>query len=108
MAAREIRYATLLAADCRRRHVHHQSGKWVTQFSVQIELWIHAHWQAVVRYDTAHGFAHRDLIHADGRIDKTPLHVGSLNEALTVAENDLRANWASYRRGFLKEAGIDD
>jgi len=102
MAVKETRYVVLLASDCRRRHRHRQVGKWVTEFSVQIEVLIRGQWQAVVRYDTAHGFAHRDLIHGDGAVEKTPLHVASLNEALTVAENDLRANWLRYRHQFLE------
>lgn len=108
MAEREIRYVTLLAADCRRRHVHRQRGKWVTEFSVQIEVLVRGQWRAVVRYDTAHGFAHRDLIRGDGAVEKLPLHVASLNEALTVAENDLRANWLRYRQQFVDEVTRHD
>ena len=98
----------LLAPDCRRRHIHRQVGKWVTQFSVQVEVLNRGRWQAVVRYDTAHGFAHRDLCHGDGSVEKIPLHVSSLNEALTVAENDLRANWVRYRGQFVQEAARHD
>lgn len=103
MAAKEIRYVVLLAPDCRRRHIHFQVGHWVTGFSIQIEVFMRGDWRAVVRYDTAHGFAHRDLLHGDGSIEKMPLHVSSFNEALTVAENDLRTNWTQYRTQFLKE-----
>ena len=108
MGVKETRYVVLLAPDCRRRHVHRQVGKWITEFSVQIEMPIGGQWQAVVRYDTAHGVAHRDLFHGDGSVEKTPLQVTSLNEALTVAENDLRANWERYRHAFLNERGPHD
>lgn len=108
MEARDTQYVVLLASDCRRRHRHRQVGKWVTEFSVQIEVWVGGQWRAVVRYDTAHGFAHRDLLRPDGSIEKTRLHINSLNEALTVAEHDLRTNWPRYRQTFLKECGIHD
>lgn len=103
MGAKETRYIVVLAPGCRRRHVHLQVGKWVTGFSAQIEVLIGREWRAVVRYDTVHGCAHRDLLHGDGSVEKTPLHVASFNDALTVAENDLRANWERYHQAFLKE-----
>ena len=59
----------------------------------------------VVRYDTSHGYAHRDLMHADGSKEKTELSLGNLNICLTYAENDLRANWRLYRERFLREVG---
>lgn len=33
----------------------------VTEFVVQLECFIEGKWIPIVRYDTAHGFAHRDL-----------------------------------------------
>ena len=60
---------------------------------------------AVVRYDTAHGFAHRDLIWPSGKVDKTPLFMQTFNEALDFAEADLRSNWESYVENYLKEQG---
>jgi len=59
----------------------------------------------IIRYDTAHGFAHRDLILPTGRVDKTPIFVHTFTEALDFAEADLRANWRGYVERFLKEAG---
>lgn len=108
MGVKETRYVVLLAPDCRRRHVHCQVGKWITEFNVQIELFIGEQWRAIVRYDTGHGFAHRDLLHGDGSVENIPLHVASFNEALTIAENDLRAHWAHYRHAFLKEITSHD
>ena len=58
-----------------------------------------------MRYDTSHGYAHRDLMHADGSKEKTELLLGNLNICLTYAENDLRANWRLYRERFMKEVG---
>lgn len=78
----------------------------VTEFVVQYEIFVKGKWHAVARYDTSHGYAHRDVMHADGRKEKTELPSKDLNICLTYAENDLRANWMLYRERFLKEAGI--
>ena len=95
-----------VAADCRLRHEHRRVGKRIVSFAVQLEV-RHPRqgmWLGVVRYDTAHGFAHRDLLRPDGSAIKTPLGLGDWNVALTVATDDLKANWRWYREQFLKEA----
>jgi hypothetical protein len=74
----------------------------VTQFTIQLEVLTKGRWQAVVRYDTAHRFAHRDLSQPGGRILKTELKM-SFEEALTHALQDLRSNWESYRDEFLRK-----
>ena len=91
-------------ADCRFRHTHIRVKRQVTAFVVQLEVFVQGQWHAIVRYDTAHGFAHRDLVHADGRTEKLPLPIQDFNEALTFAELDLDENWMTYRERFLKEA----
>ena len=73
-------------------------------FAIQLEVKIGDSWHAVVRFDTAHGFAHKDQMHYGGRKEKYPLLVETLNQALTLAEEDLRDHWASYRDNFLQEA----
>lgn len=93
-----------LEPNVRRRHEHTRVGRRVTGFSVQIEMFWKARWVPIVRYDTAHGFAHQDYYHPDGRVDKMPLFHQTLNEALDYAENDLRRNWARYVEDYVKEA----
>lgn len=39
----------------------------------------------VIRYDTAHGFAHIDRIYPDGQIEKQPLYFDNYNLAFTYA-----------------------
>ena len=53
-------------------------------------------------YDTAHGFAHRDLLSINKQIVKTPLFNQDYNDALTFAENDLKSNWEYYKKRFLE------
>lgn len=45
----------------------------------------------------------RDYLHADGRIDKTPVFIADYNKAMSFAQDDLKANWKLYRRQFLEE-----
>jgi len=104
----EKRYITYLGVDCRRRHYHQRIGKWVIEFSTQLEI-LHEHqWRPILRYDTAHGFAHKDHISFAGEVKKTALDdIQNFNEALTFAENDIKSNWELYREHFLKEADND-
>lgn len=100
---KEREYVILLGNDCRVRHYHSRLKQQVIEFMIQLEVYIRGEWRAVVRYDTAHGFAHRDTFHGDGITEKTPLFVGDYNSTLTFAELDLHSNWELYRERFLKE-----
>jgi hypothetical protein len=76
----------------------------VLEFTVQYEAYINDEWNPVVRYDTAHGFAHRDLMHPDGQVDKRKLAArDDLNGAYTGAAADLRKNWLRYREQYERE-----
>ncbi len=70
---------------------------------VQLELHVENSWKAAVRYDNAHDFPHRDVLDfAGGEIAKTPLKLGTLEEIMEYAEQDLtdRADW--YAEKFIK------
>ena len=75
----------------------------VVSFVVPYEAFIRGLWKAVVRYDTAHRFAHKDILHPDGSVQKQPLDFPSLNLAFTFAVQDLRNLWKWYRYGYEKE-----
>lgn len=60
----------------------------------------------MVRYNTRHGFAHRDLLDRKGERQKTPIFTKDYNEALTFAEYDIKSNWRIYRQQFLR--GVRD
>ncbi len=103
MTEKSIEYVIRLAIDDRYRHRHsHEKGK-ILFFSIQYETRIHDAWHPVVRYDTAHGFAHRDLFTMSGTIEKTPIFNQDFNSSLTFAENDLRTNWKWYKKRFQGE-----
>jgi hypothetical protein len=59
-------------------------------------------WVPVVRYDTAHGYAHKDLLRPDGTREKILLGIGDLNEALTLADKDSGENWEKYNDRYLR------
>ena len=78
----------------------------VTEFLVQLELHVEGAWKPVVRYDNAHDFAHRDVLDPQGnQIEKKPLKLGTMDEILEFAEQDLsdRVEW--YVERFLKMRG---
>ena len=93
----------LVPDEVRIRCSYRRRRKRIAQFTVQLELFHSEQWQPVVRYDNAHGFCHRDTVHADGSQDKTPVYYGSANDTFTRAIDDLRTNWQSYRDRFLRE-----
>ena len=72
----------------------------VLRFVVQLACRFNGEWHPVVRYDTAHDFAHRDLLHPSGPTQKTELDIQNYNEALTFAQRDLTENWKTYRRRY--------
>ena len=57
-------------------------------------------WAPVIRYDTAHGFAHCDRLHPYEPTIKMKMETKGYNEALNVAMNDLVNNWSKYRRRY--------
>ena len=72
----------------------------VVSFVIQYETKFEGRWLPVVRFDTEHGFAHRDSFDHQGNRQKMPLFTRDYNEALTFAEFDIKANWRIYKRAF--------
>ena len=53
-------------------------------------------WTPIVRYDSAHGFFHKDILYRDGTKEKRALNYVDLDSAFKYAVDDLRSNWESY------------
>ncbi len=88
--------------DASRVRIRTGSGN-VEAFMLQYETLVATQPYQVVRYDVAHGYAHRDLLNHEGDvIDKRPMseHLGR-KEALQEAMGDLKSNWHSYRENFV-------
>ena len=79
-----------------------EAGK-VTTFTIQYETTVAGERKPVVRYDYAHGFAHRDILDRGGRvISKHRLaDVPTPKEALQTGERDILQNWQRYRQRFF-------
>ncbi len=70
-----IEYVIPLGEKARKRHYHETERGKVIRFTVHLEVFVEDHWKAVIRYDAAHGFAHIDRYHLDGRKVKKELHL---------------------------------
>lgn len=79
-----------------------ENGK-VVDIVVQYETYIGTKWHAIVRYDCAHGFFHRDVLHPNGDKEKQLIEFENLVMALTYAEQDLKDRWEFYKNRYLKK-----
>ena len=103
MAKNQIEYIIRIGPTDRYRHFHIKDKGKILYFRIQYETKVKDTWFPVVRYDTAHGFAHRDLLTMHGEVRKTPLFNQDYNDALIFAESDLKNNWRQYKNRFLEE-----
>ena len=99
---KEAQFSVLLTSEDRYRHYHVRFRRNILSFVVQYETRLEGKWLPVVRYDTRHGFAHRDLLDKKGKKLKTPMFTDDYSEALTFAECDIQSNWRIYKQRFLK------
>lgn len=81
-----------------------KDGSRIDRFTVQFETEIDGDLKPVVRYDTAHGFAHQDTLDWDGQtLHWQPMHNRhDFANAMTEAIADLTSNWERYRADFLR------
>ena len=96
-------FRQLKTGDVIRVRLNVERGQ-VTAFTSQLETFVADRGRPVVRYDSAHGQPHRDLLDWDGRvIDKFWLSPTLSNkQAVRFAEQDLSENGAPYREAFLE------
>lgn len=100
-----VEYMRDLDNDVRYRTRFETDGGTVIEFVVQLEFMASERWCPVVRYDTAHGFAHRDRYYPDGEVSKhEPLPTTAYNAALTLALRDVRTNWEDWVRPFRRSS----
>ncbi|TES90311.1 MAG: hypothetical protein E3J87_10255 [Candidatus Cloacimonadota bacterium] len=99
---KEARFTVMLTPEDRYRHHHVRLKRDVLSFIVQYETKLEDRWFPVVRYDTRHGFAHRDILDKKGKKQKTPIFAKDYNEALTFAEYDIKSNWRDCKQQFLR------
>lgn len=98
---RDYTYEFIEGVRLRVRFVHDRGL--VVTFLVQLESLLDDTWQPVLRYDTAHGRPHMDILDRSGRqISKRWLHEANA-EAFTGAIADIKANWPQYIERFMKD-----
>jgi hypothetical protein len=96
-------FRQLRTGDVIRVRLDVDRGKVVT-FTLQLETFVDDQWRPIVRYDSAHGHPHRDLLDWDGRvIDKFWLAPTMTNkQAVRYAEQDLIDNAVAYRDAYME------
>ena len=102
---RELSFLQVLSDDGKDRlrvEADIERGR-VRRFVVQYEAFIGERWRSIVRYDTAHGFPHRDLMHPRKSAEKVALAIPDLNAALTFSIQDLQTLWSAYREAYEGE-----
>ena len=102
MKTREKTYVALLSPEDRKRYRHLRQGRRILGFTIQYETLLDGEWMPVVRYDTSHRIAHKDILDIKGREKKVLLGVADFREALLLADEDIKANWRSYKALFLR------
>ncbi|MDR1747206.1 MAG: hypothetical protein LBR49_08055 [Tannerella sp.] len=88
--------------NCIRVRLVTENGS-LTDVMYQYETLIDGEWVAIVRYDCAHGFFHRDVLFPNGDEEKRVIEVGSLKNASQFAEQDLKDRWEWYRERYIKK-----
>ena len=101
----EKEYVVYLSPDRqdRFRYYHKLERGQIIHFRIQYEAFIGGEWRAIVRYDTVHGWPHRDLIRPDGTEDKQTFSGYSREEVLALGERDIKTNWKRYRTAYEQE-----
>ena len=94
-------YIIPLDETARKRHYHETRKGKIVSFIVQLEVNFNNEWREVIRYDSAHGFAHIDKYYLDGSKVKNELRL-AFDEALTLADEDVKENWKTYKMIFLE------
>jgi len=99
---RTVEFRRLLDFDSALRVMFETERGQIMRFVIQLECQFTegGEWAAVVRYDTAHGFAHRDTMHPFKEAEKTKMPVQDYNEAFTMAMNDAIRERDRYRRRY--------
>lgn len=69
----------------------------------QYESLINNQWIAIVRYDCAHGFFHRDIMTPNGDKEKKSIEIDSLDSASKFAKQDIRERWEWYKERYIKK-----
>ena len=79
-----LKYLDKNSVERIRMRITVENGK-IIDIVVQYETLIDGKWIGIVRYDCAHGFFHRDVLHPNGDKEKQVIEFDNLETALTYA-----------------------
>lgn len=99
---RTVEFRRLLDYDNALRVTFESERGQIVRFVVQLECQFmeDGDWVPVVRYDTAHGYAHRDIMRPTAKEEKSRMSVQDYNEAFTIAMDDVVEKRYEYRRRY--------
>ena len=70
---------------------------------IQYEALVKEKWHAIVRYDCAHGFFHRDTLKPNGEKEKRAIEMPDLNTAFAFARQDIEDRWKWFKEQYIKK-----
>ena len=80
-----------------------KEGGVILDLVIQYETFVNEKWHAIVRYDCAHGFFHRDILRPNGEKEKKAIEMPDLNTAFAFARQDIEDKWKWYKEQFIKK-----
>jgi hypothetical protein len=83
-----------------RVHFITEGGRVVAILVVEYEAYIDGKWRAIVRFDQAHGFFHRDVLSPTGAQEKMPIDSHDLGYSLNEALTEIKQAWQTYRQQY--------
>lgn len=86
--------------DRLRVHFITERGQIKSILVIQYEAYIDGKWRAIVRYDSAHGFFHKDMMSPIGEQQKIAQVSFDKKLALNGAIEDIKKHWSSYRKEY--------
>jgi hypothetical protein len=89
--------------DRLRIHFVTEGGRVISIVVIQYEAYIDDKWRAIVRFDEAHGFFHRDVLFPSGGQKKTVQPAVNKNLALNDAIAHIKQFWRTYREAYEDE-----
>jgi hypothetical protein len=91
------------AQENRYRYWHVWEQGVIVEFRIQYEAFIEEYWHPVVRYDSAHGRPHRDVLHPIDPETKEWFPNYRNTDVLSIGQRDIVANWPTYRARYERE-----
>src|SRR3972149_3800365 len=99
---RTVEFRRLLDYENALRVMFESERGQIIRFVVQLECQFieGGDWVVVVRFDAAHGYAHRDVMHPNRREEKTRMPVQDYNDLVRLEMSDVVAKRYEYRRRY--------